>query len=184
MWTHVNNIKVAAWNDQLEQDQEEQEGQSKLDQEEEDARLDQQRREAEEQHREIEKEKLKINDFDNDRELDYFTIEGCSEASANMDKSITQNALTFTQVEGTIVIGPLAAIWPSKHIRNDHGLSREEMMDARNTTLRYMALFKVWPKAHAKSLAYFYYALDSHPRKALANGKKPLITYQSRTRCK
>ena len=104
--------------------------------------------------------------------------------SANMDMSITQDAPMFTQVECTIVIRPLAVIWPSKHIRKDHVLSREEMMDARNTTLHYMALFKVWPKAHAKSLAYFYYALDSHPRKALANGKKPLITYQSRTRRK
>ena len=169
VWTRVNDIKVAAWNDQLEQDREEQEGRSKLDQEEEDARLDQQRREAEEQRREIEKEKPKINDFDNDRELDYFTIEGCSEASANTDKSITQNAPTFTQEEGTIAIRPLAAIRPSKHIRNDHGLSREEMMDARNTTLHYMALSKVGPEAHAKSLVYFYYALDTHPRKALAN---------------
>ena len=80
----------------------------------------------------------------------------------------------LTQVAGTIAIRPLAAIWPSKHIRNDHGLSREEMMDARNITLHYMALSKVWPEAHAKSLADFYYALDAHLRKVLANGKKTL----------
>ena len=44
-----------------------------------------------------------------------------------MDMSITQDAPMFTQVECTIVIRPLAVIWPSKHIRKDHVLSREEM---------------------------------------------------------
>ena len=33
---------------------------------------------------------------------------------------------------------------------------------------------KVWPEAHAKSLAYFYYALDTHLRKVLVNSKKTL----------
>ena len=205
-WTRVNDLKVAAWNAQREQDREEQEDRDRLAQDEEDARRNQQQREAEEQHREIEKKKPKIGDFDEDREagewieprpaqyalnkinnleyveLDYFTIKGCREATADTNKSISQDTLAFTQVEGNIAICPLAAIRPSKHIRNDHDLSWEEMMDAKNTMLNYMALSGVWPDAHAKSVAYLFYALDTHPRKAHANGKQALITYQSRVR--
>ena len=205
-WTRVNDLKVTAWNAQLEQDREEQEGRVRLAQEEENARQDQLQREAEEQRRELEKKKPKINDFHEDSEvaewieprppqyalnkinnleyveLDYFTIKGCHDAAADTNKSISQDTLAFTQVEGNIAIRPLAAIRPSKHIRNDHDLSWEEMMDAKNTMLSCMALSGVWPDAHAKALAYLFYALDTHPRKALPNGKQALITYQSRVR--
>ena len=89
----------------------------------------------------------------------------------------------FTQVAGNIVIHPLATIWPSKHIRNNHNLSWEEMMDAKNTMLNYMASSRVWPDAHAKSVVYLFYALDTHLRKVQANGKQALVTYQSCVRC-
>ena len=205
-WTRVNDLKVAAWNAQREQDREEQEGRDRLVQEEEDARRDQQQREAEEQRREVERKKPKIGEFNEDREvcewieprpaqyalnkinnleyveLDYFTIKGCREATTDTNKSISQDTLAFTQVEGNIAIRPLAAIRPSKHIRNDHDLNWEEMMDAKNTMLNYMALSGVWPEAHAKSVAYLFYALDTHPRKAQPNGKQALVTYQSRVR--
>ena len=205
-WTRVNDLKIAAWNAQLEQDREEQEGRIRLAQEEENARQDQQQREAEEQRRELEKKKPKISDFHEDSEvcewieprptqyalnkinnleyveLDYFTIKSCRDAAANTNKSISQDTLAFTQVEGNIAIRPLAAIRPSKHIRNDHDLCWEEMMDAKNTMLNYMALSGVWPDVHAKALAYLFYAMDTHPRKALPNGKQALITYQSRVR--
>ena len=69
-------------------------------------------------------------------ELDYFTIKGCHDAAADTNKSISQDTLAFTQVEGNIAIRPLATIRPSKHIRNDHDLSWEEMMDCHDTTDR------------------------------------------------
>ena len=105
-----------------------------LAQEEEDTYQDQQQREAEEQCREVERKKPKINDFHEDCEvsewsepratqyalnkinnlkyieLDYFTIKGCHDAAADMNKSISQDTLAFTQVEGNITICPLAAI--------------------------------------------------------------------------
>lgn len=86
-------------------------------QEEEESHQDQQQREAEDQHREIEEKKPKINDFDEDHEvsewinprptqytlnkinnlkyvkLDYFTIKGCHKATADTNKSISQDTL-------------------------------------------------------------------------------------------
>ena len=55
-------------------------------------------------------------------------------------------------------------------------------MDAKNTMLNYMALSGVWPDAHAKLVAYMFYALDTHLRKVQPNGKQALVTYQSRVR--
>ena len=85
----------------------------------------------------------------------------------------------FTQVEGNITIRPLAAIQPSKHIRNDYELNWEGMMDAKDTMLNYMALSGVWPDAHVKLVVYLFYVLDTHPRKVQPNSKQALITYQS-----
>jgi hypothetical protein len=57
------------------------------------------------------------------------------------------------------------------------------MMDAKNTMLHFMALYK-WPTAHAESLAGFYVALELHPRRHQANGEKILLKYQGRVRRK
>jgi hypothetical protein len=205
-WARENERKIAAWNAQLEQDQAEQDEQDRLAQAEEDARSAQRDKEAEEQRREAEKKKPKMNAFDPHRrvnksieprpapyalnkvnnleyiELDYFTTRGCREAFADTNKSISHDTLAFTQLEDTIAIRPLAALRPSKHVRNDEDLSWEEMMDAKNTMLHFMAQSGVWPVAHAESLAAFYVALDLHPRKLQMNGKQALMLYQSRVR--
>jgi hypothetical protein len=186
-WAHENQHKIVAWEAQLEQDRAEQEEQDRLAQVEEDLQRAQHDREAEEQRREADKKKPKINAFDpNCRvnklieprpalyalnkvnnleyiELDYFTTRGCREAFADTYKSISHDTLAFTQLEDTIAICPLAVLRPSKHVRNDEDLTWEEMMDAKNTTLHFMAQSGVWPAAHAESLVAFYIALDLHP---------------------
>ncbi len=205
-WTRENNTKIAAWNAQLEQDQVEQEERDRLTQEEEDAHQVQREKEAEEQCKEVEKKKPKMNTFDPDRliptwieprpapyainkinsleyiKLDYFTVKGCREANADTSKSISQDTLTFTQLEDTIVIHPLAALRPSRTIRNNEDLSWEEMLQAKNTMLHFMAKSAVWPTANAESLAAFFVALELHPRVLQINGKKALLLYQSQAR--
>ena len=76
----------------------------------------------------------------------------------------------------------MAAQRPSKLIRNDEDLSWEEMLDAKNTMLHFMAKSGLWPSAHAESIAAFFLNLELHPRKLQKNGKKALMVYQSRVR--
>ncbi len=184
-----------------------QEEQDRVAQEEEDTRRAQLQKEAEEQHKEAKKKKLKMNAFDPNRciskwvelrpapyalnkinaleyvELDYFTVRGCREASLDTGKSISHDTLAFTQLEDTIAICPLAALRPSKNIRNDEDLSWEEMLDAKNTMLHFIAKSGFWPVTHVESLVAFFVALELHPRKLQLNGKRALIAYQSRARC-
>ena len=205
-WTRENDRKIAAWNEQLEQDRAEQEELNRAAQAEEDGRRIQQEKEAEEQRKEAERKKPKLNPFDQKHpvvawidlrpasyainkinnleyiELDYFTARGCREAGADTNKSISHDTLAFTQIEDTIAIRPLASLRPSKHIRNDEELSWEEMLDAKTTMLQFMAQSGLWPTEHALSLASFFVALEAHPRKQQANGKQVLLLYQSRVR--
>ena len=135
----------------------------------EEAQQAQQEKEAEEVRKEAEKKKPKLNPFDPKRhvekwiearpasyalnklnnleyvELDYFTTKGCREAAADTNKSVSHDTLTFTQLGDTFAIRPMAAIRPSKHIRNDEDLSWEEMMDAKNIMLHFMAKSGLWP---------------------------------------
>jgi hypothetical protein len=205
-WTRENERKVVAWNAQLEQDQAEQAEQDRQTREEEEVQRARLEREAEEECREAERKKPKLNPFDLNRfadrwiearpasyalgkinkleyvELDYFTLKGCKEAVADTGTSIGHDTMAFAQVGDTIAIRPLSALRPSKNIRNDEDLSWEEMLDAKNTMLQFMAKSGNWPVAHAESLAAFFVNLEIHPRKQQMNGKRALIIYQSRVR--
>ena len=205
-WARENQRKVNAWNIQAQQDRAEQE---RLEQEARDAREAQhaqQEKEAEEAKKEADKRKPKLNTIDQTRyvgkwigarpstyalgklnnleyvELDYFTTKGCREAAADSNKLVSQDTLTFTQVGDSFAIQPMAAVRPSKQIRNDEDLSWEEMMDAKNIMLHYMAKSTVWQEEHVTALASFYINLDCHQRKEQKNGKLALLLYQSRVR--
>ena len=205
-WARENQRKIAAWNIQLEQDRAEQEEQDRAAHEEEDAQHALREREAEEQRREAERKKPKLNRFDPNRlvskwikprpasyattkldnleyvELDYFTMRGCNEAAVDASKSISLDTLTLSQVGDTIAMRPLASLRPSKHVRSDEELSWEEMLDAKNTMLHFMGKSGNWPAAHAELIAAFFLNLEWHPRRLQTNGKKALMVYQSRVR--
>ena len=204
-WTAENNNRVAAWDAQLEQERAQQEELDRQAAAEEEVRRLQREREAEEQRQEIERKRPKLNPFDPNRsigswieprpaqyalkkiqdyeyvELDYFTVRACREATTDSNRSISLDTFGFTRLEDTIAIRPLATLRPSKNIRDDEDLSWEEMMDAKNTMLHFMAKAN-WPRTHAESLAAFYVALELHPRRLLANGKKALLLYQGEAR--
>jgi hypothetical protein len=205
-WTQENNIRVAAWNRQLELGQAERDERDRLEQEAEDARRVQREEEAADLRREAEKKKPKLNAFDPNRrvaswiedrpctyalnkiknlqyvELDYFTRRGRREAATDAFRSINLDTFGFAQIDDSFGIRPLAAQNSSKNIRQDEDLSWGEMMDAKNTMLHFMAQSGAWPKAHAESLAAFFVGLELHPRRHQANGEKALLMYQSRVR--
>ena len=202
-WTLENDSEIAAWNAQLELNRAEQEEQDRLANEEKEAWQAQRDREAEKQLKEAERKKPKISAFSPNHqisnwvearpsayalnkintlkyvELDYFTVRGCKEAAADLNKSISHNTFGFTNLDGTFAISPLPAQKASKNVRSNEHLSWEEMFDAKNTMLHFMAQSKVWPAPHLQSLAAFFVAIELHPRRQLANGKKALIIYQS-----
>ena len=205
-WARENVRKVDAWNVQLQQDKAEQDRLDREAREAQEAQQVQQQKEDEELRKDAEKKKPKLGQFDQDRqvakwigarpatyalnklnnleyvELDYFTTKGCREAAADSNKSVSQDTLTFTQTGDSFAIRPMAALRPSRHIRNDEDLSWEEMMDAKNVMIHFMAKSGAWQDEHAQSLILFYVNLDGHQRKEQKNGKKALLLYQSRVR--
>ena len=73
----------------------------------------------------------------------------------------------------------MAAIRLSKYIRNDKDISWEDMLDAKNVMLHFMAKSRQWEDAHTTSIASFFYNLETHQRKDQKNGKRTLLLYQS-----
>ena len=205
-WARENECKIGAWNAQLEDDRILQEELDRLAQEEEDARRIQREKEAEEQRKEAEKKRPKLGDFDSNLpverwieprpssyaiqkldsleylELDYFTLRACKEAGVKAHKSVNQDTMAITQLGDSFAFRPLSALKPSKNIRNDEDLCWEEMLDAKNLMLHFMAKSGLWPTKHAEALATFFLNLELHPRKSQVNGKKALMLYQSRVR--
>ncbi|KAH9031401.1 hypothetical protein EDB83DRAFT_2197318, partial [Lactarius deliciosus] len=183
-WGRENANKIIAWNAQLEQDRAEQDEQDRIAQEAEDAQLALREKEAEEQRKEAEKKKPKMNTFDPRRcvsnwieprpsqyainkinsleyvELDYFTLRGCREAATDSSKSVSQDTLAFTQLDDTIALRPMAAVKPSRYLRNDEDLTWDELTEAKNLMLHFVAKSRVWPLANARSLAAFFVALE------------------------
>ncbi|KAH9039163.1 hypothetical protein EDB85DRAFT_1812017, partial [Lactarius pseudohatsudake] len=211
-WACENTTKIAAWNVQAKQDWVEKDELDRLAQEEVDAQLAQCQKEADEQQKEAERKNPKLNSFDPDSQSchcvigdsieprpapyamnklnnleyikpDFFTTKGCKEASTNMGRSISHDALTFTQLEDTITVRSLAAMRSSKNIRNDKDLSWEEMLQAKNTMLHLMAKSATWSATHAQALTAFFIALELHPRVQQLNGKHTLLLYQSCVQC-
>ena len=198
--------KTVAWNTQLEQDQVEQEGCNRLAQEEEATQQAQHKNEAGEQHREVKKNMSKFGSFDplhavNESiaprlaqyalskignweyiKLDYFVMRGCREVFVDMNKSISHDTLAFTQIEDTITIHPLAALRPSRHIRNNKDLSWVEMLQAKNVMLHFIAKSRAWPATHTEAFAVYYVNLELHPRKSVPFGEQALMLYQARVR--
>ena len=205
-WARENQRKVDAWNQQQQQDLVEQGEQARIAREAEEAQQARQEAEAEESRKEADRKKPKLNPIDPELhiakwielrpssyalnklsnleyvELDYFTTRGCRDAMSDTSKSVSHDTLTFTQLGDTFAIRPLAAVRPSKHIRNDEDLSWEEMMDAKNVMLHFMSKSGAWQAEHTLCIATFFVNLDCHPRKGQKNGKLALLLYQSRAR--
>ena len=205
-WSQENQRKITAWNDQVLQDQAAQEELDRVARDEEDVQRALQEKDEDDLRKEAEKKKPRLEPYDVERrvekwiqprpssyalnklnnleyvELDYFTPKGCRDAATDSNKSVSHDALSFTQVGDTFAIRPMAAIRPSKHIRNDEDISWEDMIDAKNIMLHFMAKSGLWPDAHAASIVAFFFDLEHHQRKDQKNGKPALLLYQSRVR--
>ncbi|KAF8270236.1 hypothetical protein EI94DRAFT_1699011 [Lactarius quietus] len=170
-WTQDNDARVAAWNAQLEKDRAEQDQRDRQARKVKVDRHAQLENEAVEQRGVAEKNKPRLNQFDPTRRVSEW-IQPQPAAYALE----TINNLEYVELDY------FTALRPSKNIRKDEDLSWEEMLEAKNTMLHFMAQSGLWPTAHAESLAAFFAALEQHPRRLMENGKTTLLLYQSRVR--
>ncbi|KAH9006256.1 hypothetical protein EDB86DRAFT_2778825, partial [Lactarius hatsudake] len=171
LWTRGYDVSVAAWNAQLEQDRAEQVDRGQQAYEVNEARRAELEKEAEEQRREAEKKKPRLNSFDPTRRVsDWIVPQPASYALNKIDNLEYVELDYFTDRR------------PSRNVRNDEDLSWEEMLEAKNTMLHFMAQSGLWPTAHSESLKAFFVALEQHPRRLRVDGKEVLLVYQSRVR--
>ena len=138
-WDVDNNAKIAAWEQQLREDQEA-EAEANLAQEAADLlALEERRKEEEAEKKEKEKKKPKLKGLAMNKpvrdttqlrpsrfaihkleerdyvELHYFTLEGCTEA-AKQDRTIAQDAFTFTKADDSLLLKPMASHKPSNNV--------------------------------------------------------------------
>ena len=183
-WDVDNNAKIAAWEQQLREDQEA-EVEATLAQEAADLlALEEHRKEEEAEKKEKDKKpklkgltmnkpvrdttqlhpsrftihKLEEHDY---VELHYFTLEGCMEA-AKQDCTIAQDPFTFTKANNSLPLKLMASHKPSNKVTLDEDLMWRQMSIAKTTLLHHMGRTS-WPDRYIMALAEFYLNLKSHP---------------------
>jgi hypothetical protein len=204
-WNQTHTHEVEAWDLQVLADVAEQEEQQRLNQAEEDRLRAEDERQKDDEQKELEKKRPKINDFNDDRmvgdfvmprpsqfaigklksfnfiELWYFTEEGCSEAQES-NRTLPEDAYGITRVDDLVALKPVvAAFKASKNVIPDTDLSWRQMNIGKNTMLRYMELCS-WPLKHVKSFARFYLHLELDPMRSRPNGERILLAYQAKVR--
>ena len=160
-WDIDNNAKIAAWEQQLREDQEAkaeatltQKAADQLD-------LEERRKEEEAEKKEKEKKKPKLKDLATNKpehdtthlhpsrfvihkleecnyiELHYFMLEGCMEAMKH-DCTIAQDAFMFTKADDSLLLKPMASHKPSNKVTLDKDLTWCQMSIVKTTLLHHM----------------------------------------------
>jgi len=146
VWNQMHAREVEAWDVQVQGDRAEQEERLRLVQAEEERVRDKEECLKEEEQKELEKKRPKINDFDDDKmvedfvlpcpsqftlgklksfsftELWYFTEEGCAEAQES-SRTLPDDAYGITRVDDFVALKPVTAFKASKNIIPDADLS-------------------------------------------------------------
>ena len=203
-WDADNNAKIAAWEQQVREDQEA-EAEAMLTQELADRHtLEEHRKEEEAERKEKEKKKPKLKNLAMNKpvrdttqlcpsrfamhklkerdyvELHYFTLEGCTEA-AKHDRTIAQDAFTFTKADDSLLLKPMASHKPSNKVTPDKDLTWRQMSIAKTTLLHHMGRTR-WPDQYIMALTEFYLNLESHPMQLQTDGNTVLLHYQAQVR--
>jgi hypothetical protein len=205
-WTRLNDAKKAAWQLQIEADQEAENEALRIRQEFEQAVALEQQNLEETERRKKDKKKTKIKDFTANKpvgnvvtlrpssyaltklrdfeyvELHYFSTEGCTEA-AKHDLTVAKDtfALTSSGDSDRLLLRPMAALKPSSKVLRDEELNWRQMTMAKNNMLHHMGE-EGWPDKHVVALATFFLRLDCHRLRQQPDGDAVLIIYQAQVR--
>ncbi|KAN0078025.1 hypothetical protein V8E55_010082 [Tylopilus felleus] len=158
--------------------------------------------EVEREHREAEKKKPKISDFNEDQpppnvvaprpsqyafqklssfeyvELWYFSQEGCLEASRN-NCSQADNTLGITTTHDVLTLRPVASVKASRNAKVDHELSFGNFLQEKNAFLKHLGQ-AAWPEKHVNALAKFFWNIENHPICDNLNSDPIALHYASR----
>jgi len=202
-WTADNEAKKQLWEQQELADGEEAAAAALREQELEDQRRNEENQ-RNEQTREIEKKKPKLNSFVANRpiatalklrpsrfalhkleerdyiELSYFTPDGCAEAATN-DHAVAEEAFAFSKINDLVSLRPISAFKASNKVIQDDRLSWREMSIAKIILLQCMEETG-WPNDHIVALATFYLNLEHHPKCQEPDGDAVLLAYQAQVR--
>jgi hypothetical protein len=202
-WTHSHEERIQAWDQQVIEDAATQEEERRLAQEQEDQQRTQQELELENERREVERKKPKMNDFNENAmvndfigsrpsayalrrladfdyaELWYFTQEGCADAMHQH----TQNEDTFglTKVDDMVSFRPVSALKASKNVIQDIDLTWRQMEIAKTTLIQQITK-SGWAEKAVTTLAQFFMSLEVHHYRQRAYGEHALLVYQARVR--
>ncbi|KAF8155873.1 hypothetical protein B0H34DRAFT_783573 [Crassisporium funariophilum] len=194
-------VRIEAWNEQVRLYQEAEELLVNQAREDEERRQEEEERAAEVERKEQEKKKPKINDFDENKEVDsfitprpsafamnklknyeyvelsYFTPEGCA-AALEESKATADDAFGLTKVDGFMALRPVSSFKPLKTVIKDKDLTWRQMVMGKNSMLHHMVKLG-WPEKHVNWLALFYFHLEDHPMRLRPQGDTILLNLQA-----
>ena len=98
-----------------------------------------------------------------------------------LDRTIAQDAFTFTKSDDTLLLKPMASHKPSSKVVPDEDLTWRQMSIAKASLLHHMAQTG-WPEQHIYALAEFFLNLESHPTRLQTDGDTVLLHYQAQVR--
>ncbi|EDR09983.1 uncharacterized protein LACBIDRAFT_325912 [Laccaria bicolor S238N-H82] len=161
-WNVENDAKKATWDEQVRQDEAEEAEAELAPEREQQLELEERRKVEETERKEKEKKRPKLKNFVPNKlvgntvqlrpsryaihkleereyvELYYFTQDGCMEA-LKIDRTIAQDAFTFTKADDTLLLKPMASHKPSNKAIPDEHLTWRQMSLAKTTLLHHMS---------------------------------------------
>ncbi|KIK75298.1 hypothetical protein PAXRUDRAFT_126766, partial [Paxillus rubicundulus Ve08.2h10] len=191
-WDAEHNIRAAEEAEQQRREQEEEE-------------LCLAEEEAEWERREEEKKKPKMNDFDQTTSVSsvivphpsqyalqklnsfdhinlwYFSLAGCAEAS-KYNRSNADKTFRISKVDNILMLCTVSSIKASCNTLEDHDLSFEAFLQAKNNFIFYAKKVS-WPGKHLDALAESFWNVEMHPMCSNLNGNVTVLTYTLRVHC-
>lgn len=161
--------------------------------------------EVEKEHKDAEKKKPKIDDFNENRpafsiitpcpsqyaiqkiaafdfvELWYSFLEGCTKA-ARCHKSQADDAFSVTNTNDILTLRPIASVKASRNACADYDFSFSEFLQAKNSFLQHLKQAS-WPNKHINALAEFFWHLENHLIWVNENSDLIALHYASRIHC-
>jgi hypothetical protein len=110
----------------------------------------------------------------------YFTEQGCQ--AADRDKASNDDLWDVTKTsDNRLSLRTAASNRPSSNALSDEQLTWEQFMDANHLFIRWL-IPTHWPVEYAKLLSSFFWQIENHDDRTIAEGKETLLLYQARTR--
>ncbi|EDR01427.1 uncharacterized protein LACBIDRAFT_333308 [Laccaria bicolor S238N-H82] len=173
-WNIKNNAKKATWDEQVRQDKAEEAEADLAREHKQQLELEERRKEEETERKEKEKKKPKLKNIAPNK------LEGCTEAST-IDRTIAQDAFTFTKADDTLLLKPMASHKPSNKAIPDEYLTWCQVSLAKTTLVHHMSQAG-WPEHLIIMLAKFYLNLEAHPTRHEVDSDTVLLHYQAQVR--